>query len=279
MTLRPAVFRFLPVVSLLTALPALAQAPGTALGIDVGKPSTLRNLVPAADLEKQAASEYGELKRQAAAKGALGSDRHPQVQRLRAIAARMIPLTSRYNPRASRWHWEVNLIGSKQVNAFCMPGGKIAFYSGLLDTLKLSDDEVAVVMGHEIAHALREHVREQIAKNELTQLGTSVLSEVVGRGRYGGAFSLGSNLLKLSFSRKDESEADLVGLDLSARAGYDPRAGVTLWQKMGALNKGTPPQWLSTHPAGANRIKEIERHLPQVMPLYEEARARSSPGR
>ncbi len=279
MTLRPAVFRFLPVVSLLTALPALAQAPGTALGIDVGKPSTLRNLVPAADLEKQAASEYGELKRQAAAKGALGSDRHPQVQRLRAIAARMIPLTSRYNPRASRWHWEVNLIGSKQVNAFCMPGGKIAFYSGLLDTLKLSDDEVAVVMGHEIAHALREHVREQIAKSELTQLGTSVLSEVVGRGRYGGAFSLGSNLLKLSFSRKDESEADLVGLDLSARAGYDPRAGVTLWQKMGALNKGTPPQWLSTHPAGANRIKEIERHLPQVMPLYEEARARSSPGR
>jgi predicted Zn-dependent protease len=191
------------------------------------------------------------------------------------IAARIIPHASRFNPRSPEWRWEINLIGSKQINAFCMPGGKIAFYTGILDTLKLSDDEVAIVMGHEIAHALREHARERMAKSELTRLGTTVLGELVGGGRYSGAFQMGGNLLTLKFSRSDESEADLVGLDLAARSGFNPRAGVTLWQKMSAANKGAPPQWMSTHPSGPNRIKEIEKHLPDVMPLYEQARAQT----
>jgi predicted Zn-dependent protease len=166
----------------------------------------------------------------------------------------------------------VNLIGSKQINAFCMPGGKIAFYTGLLDTLKLSDDEVATVMGHEIAHALREHVRERIAKSQMTQLGATLLGELVGGGRYTGAFQTGGNLLTLKFSRDDESEADVAGLDLAARAGFDPRAAVSLWRKMTAANSKAPLEFLSTHPAGENRIKEIETHLPEVMPLYLKAR-------
>jgi len=248
-------------------LPALA-----ADGIQIGEPSVMRNLVPAGALEKQAAQQYGELKRQAAARQALGPDDHPQVRRLRAIAARMIPFAGRFNPRASRWQWEVNLIGSKQINAFCMPGGKIAFYTGLLDTLKLTDDEVAMVMGHEIAHALREHARERMAKSQMTQLGASLLGELVGGGRYTGAFQLGGNLLSMKFSRDDESEADVAGLDLAARAGFDPRAGVSLWQKMAAANSRAPLEFLSTHPAGENRIREIEKHLPAVMPLYEKAR-------
>jgi len=239
--------------------------------VDVGKPSALRNLVPAGQLEGSAAQQYGELKRQAAAKGALAPEQHPQVRRLRSIAARIIPYAVKWNPRAGQWQWEVNLIGSKQINAFCMPGGKIAFYSGILDTLKLSDDEVAMVMGHEIAHALREHARERIAKSELTNLGASLLGEFIGGGKYAGAFQMGGGLLSLKFSRDDEGEADVVGLELAARAGYDPRAGVTLWQKMAAANRGAPPQWLSTHPSGNNRIQEIERHLPQVMPLYQQA--------
>ncbi|MDK9703998.1 MAG: M48 family metallopeptidase [Sulfuritalea sp.] len=250
----------------LPGLPALAD------GVEVGKPSSMRNLVPAGALENQAAQEYSQLKRQAAAKRALGPDDHPQVKRLRAIAARLIPFVDRFNPRARQWQWEVNLIGSKQINAFCMPGGKIAFYSGILDTLKLTDDEVAMVMGHEIAHALREHARERIAKSQLTQLGASLLGELVGGGRYTGAFQLGGNLLSLKFSRDDESESDVVGLDLAARAGFDPRAAVSLWQKMTAANSKAPLEFLSTHPAGEHRIKEIEKHLPQVMPLYLAAR-------
>jgi predicted Zn-dependent protease len=262
----------LPFLRLLVVATTILSVAAHAQGVDVGKPSALRNLVPAGQLESSAAQQYGEMMRQAAAKHALAPADHPQVRRLRAIAARIVPHVAKWNPRAARWQWEVNLIGSKQLNAFCMPGGKIAFYSGILETLQLTDDEAAMIMGHEIAHALREHARERIAKSELTNLGASVLGELVGGGRYAGAFHLGGNLLSLKFSRDDESEADVVGLELAARAGYDPRAGVSLWQKMAAASRGAPPQWLSTHPAGRNRIAEIERHLPQVMPLYDEAR-------
>lgn len=246
--------------------------PARAQGVDVGKPSSVRNLVPAGALEQQATQEYEQLKRQAAARRALGPDDHPQVRRLRAIAARIIPFVDRFNSRAGQWRWEVNLIGSRQINAFCMPGGKIAFYSGILDALQLTEDEAAMVMGHEIAHALREHARERMAKNQLTRLGANVLGELIGGGRYAGAFQIGGNLLSLKFSRDDESEADVVGLDLAARAGFDPRAAVSLWQKMVAANSRAPLEFLSTHPAGENRIREIEKRLPEVLPLFERAR-------
>lgn len=248
-------------------------------GVEVGKPSALRNLVPAEQLERQAAVQYEQMKRKAASQRALGSDEHPQVKRLRAIAARIVPQANRFNPRAREWKWEVNLIGSKQINAFCMPGGKIAFFTGILDTLRLTDDEVAMVMGHEIAHALREHARERMAKGQLTELGASVLGQVVGKGRYANAFHAGGNLLTLKFSRSEEADADLVGLDIAARAGFDPRAGVTLWQKMSVASKGAPPQWLSTHPSGPARIKEIEKHLPEVLPLYARATGRAADAR
>jgi predicted Zn-dependent protease len=252
---------------------AAAQAPAKGEGVEVGKPSALRHLVPADRLERAAAQQYTALLRQAGAKGALARDDHPQVVRLRAIGKRVIANAARFNPEAAKWQWEVNLIGSNQINAFCMPGGKIAFFTGILDRLKLTDDEVAVIMGHEVAHALREHARERVAKNELTRLGVAIGAILAGDVRYADAFNLGGALLTLKFSRDDESEADVIGLELAARAGYDPRAGVTLWQKMGAASKGSPPQWLSTHPSGKSRIKDIGRQLPAVMPLYESARA------
>lgn len=241
-------------------------------GINIGKPSALANLVPAAEVEQSAAQQYEQLKREAAAKGALAQENDPLLQRIRGIARRLIPVASRYNARASQWQWEINLINSKQVNAFCMPGGKIAVYTGLADGLKLTDDELAIVIGHEIAHALREHARSRMAKGALTQLGTSLLGAYIGGGKYNDLLNLGGNLLTLKFSRSDESEADTVGLDLAARVGYDPRAGVTLWRKMLQANGNAPPQWLSTHPAGQTRIKDIEAQLPQVMPVYEAAR-------
>ena len=262
----------LPLIALLASL-ALAgasiQQVAAQDGVNVGKTSSLARLVPAGQVEQAAGQQYEQLKREAAQKRALAPDDHPQVLRLRAIAKRLLPFTTKWNERASQWKWEVNLLGSKQINAFCMPGGKIAFYTGILDTLKLTDDEVAMVMGHEIAHALREHARERIGKQMATNTGANVLSQLLGLGRVGNAvLGASAGLLTLKFSRDDETEADTVGLELAARAGYDPRAGITLWKKMQAANKGAPPQWLSTHPASDNRIKEIERHLPQVMPLY-----------
>jgi predicted Zn-dependent protease len=241
-------------------------------GVEVGKNSVFANLASAESVEKTAQTQYLQTLQQAQQQQALAPANHPQVLRLRRIAQRIIPLAIAWNPRAKDWQWEVNLIGSKQVNAWCMPGGKIAFYSGILDTLKLTDDEVAAVMGHEIAHALREHARERMGKSVATNVGASLLGQLLGVGELGNAvIGGGAQLLSLQFSRSDETEADLVGLELAARAGFDPRAGITLWQKMAAQNKGAPPQWLSTHPAGKNRIAEMEKNLPKVLPLYAQA--------
>lgn len=256
-------------------LPLAHAAPEPREGVKVGQPSAMRKLVPAEGLERQATQEFSQLKQQAAARKALAPEDHPQARRLRQIAARIIPHAARFNARAQQWQWEVVLIGAQQVNAFCMPGGKIAVYTGLLLGLQLSDDEAAVVMGHEIAHALREHARERIAKTELTRLGANLLGEYVGRGKYSGLFDAGGQLMTLKFSRDDETEADTVGLELAARAGYDPRAGISLWKKMTSANKGAPPQWLSTHPSGNNRIREIESRLPEVLPIYEKAKSQS----
>ena len=242
-------------------------------GVDVGGNSAFSRLVPAETVEHSASQQYAQMLQQATAQRALGSKDHPQVRRLRAIASRIIPFASGWNPRASSWRWEVNLIGSQQINAFCMPGGKIAFFSGILDQLKLTDAEVATVMGHEMAHALREHARARMGKNAATGIGASLLGQVLGLGNLGQTVTnYGAQLLTLQFSRSDESDADLVGMELAARAGFDPRAGVTLWQKMAAASRGAPPQWLSTHPSGNTRISDIERNLPKVTPLYEQAR-------
>ena len=244
-------------------------------GVDVGGNSAFSKLVPADAIEKSAAQQYAQMMQQASAQKALAPKDNAQLQRLRAIATKIIPFSFEWNDRAKVWRWEVNLIGSKQINAFCMPGGKIAFYSGILDQLKLTDDEVAMVMGHEIAHALREHARERMGKNAATNIGAGVLGQLFGLGNLGQTLTnYGAQLLTLQFGREDESEADLVGMELAARAGYNPRAGVTLWQKMGAASKGAPPQWLSTHPSGQSRIADIERNLPKVLPLYERARGK-----
>ena len=247
-------------------------------GVDVGGISPLAKLVPAETVERSAGQQYLQLLQQGKNQNALAAPDQPQLKRLRAIAERIIPHAMAWNPRAKDWRWEVNLLGSSQINAFCMPGGKIAFYTGILEKLKLSDDEVAMVMGHEMAHALREHARERMAKSAATQGVASLLGALASQ-KFGidpnithGVARGGANLLALEFSREDESEADLVGMELAARAGFDPRAGVTLWQKMSAANKGAPPQWLSTHPSGKTRIAEIQANLPKVMPLFERAR-------
>jgi predicted Zn-dependent protease len=273
-------FQMFKVRYLLALIVALAQPAVQAReGVEVGEASKFSQLVPADDVEQQAKQQYVQLLAQADKKNALGAPNHPQVVRLRQIANKLIPHSLEWNPRAKNWKWEVNLIGSKQINAFCMPGGKIVFYTGILDQLQLSDDEVAMVMGHEIAHALREHARERMGKTTVTQ-GAARIGGALAASIFGidpritdGLARGGANLLSLEFSREDETEADLVGMELAARAGFDPRSGVSLWEKMSASNKDAPPQWLSTHPSGRTRIDQIERNLDKVLPLYERAKA------
>jgi predicted Zn-dependent protease len=252
------------------AVPALAQPTG--LEGDVGRQSRFTKLVPAEQVEAAAAQQYQQMMREAAQQKALAGRNEPQLQRLRAIAQRIVPFALPWNPRAAQWQWEVNLLGSTQINAFCMPGGKIAFYHGILQKLQLNDDEVAAIMGHEIAHALREHARERMGKTAATRIGAGLLSSLLGLGGTGDVLlNMGGQLLTLRFSREDETEADLVGLDLAARAGYDPAAGVTLWRKMTAASAGSPPQFLSTHPAGDTRIRDMQAKLPKVQPLFRQA--------
>jgi predicted Zn-dependent protease len=246
------------------AAPALAVVPEC-------KRSVATKLVSASTVEGSAQQQYAQLLGQARGQGVLAPEDHPQLRRLRYIAARIVPLTTECNERARDWRWEINLLANQQVNAFCMPGGKIAFFSGILSKLRLNDDEVAVVMGHEVGHALLEHARERLAKSTGTNLALRLGAAALGLGGVGDMAAQGlAGLASLRFGRSDESEADALGLVLAARAGYDPRAGVSLWQKMGALSGNkAPPEWFSTHPPGNTRIKDIQARLPRVLPAYE----------
>jgi predicted Zn-dependent protease len=194
------------------------------------------------------------------------------AKRIQRISQDLMPFTQKWNPRAKEWQWEIIVIKAPTVNALCMPGGKIAVFTGIVDALKLTDDELAVVLGHEMAHALREHARARTAKITLTNVGTLAIGLVIG-GNVGELARQGGGLLALRFNRDDERDADLVGLELASRAGYDPQAGLSLWEKMAQVAKGAPPTWLSTHPSGEDRMRRTKDALKQVMPLYEKAKA------
>jgi predicted Zn-dependent protease len=256
------------VMALGTAIPAVAKEPD---GVVIGNKSIFRYAVSAGTIEQQSNVQYEEMTRQAASKRALLPSDHPQTQRMRAIAQRLLPYANKFNERAKDWKWEINVLDSPQVNAFCMPGGKIAVFTGILTKLQLTDDEAAMVMGHEIGHALYEHARVRAGKQMALGAGRAVAGLIFGQlGDIVGAGA--GSLATLKFSRGDETQADLIGLELAARAGYDPRAGVTLWQKMSKASQGAPPQWMSTHPSGETRIKAIKDHLPEVIGLYEKAK-------
>jgi len=260
---------FLLAAAAIAAEPVLAQ-------VQVGDASRMRNLVPAADIEAASTQQYAQLLEKARTQKALAPESHPQLQRLRAIASRLIVHSAKWNDRARQWRWEVNLIGSKQINAFCMPGGKIAVFTGILDQLQLSDDETAMVVGHEMAHALREHARARIAKTQGTGTLLSIGAQILGLGGLGDvAANIGTQLITLKFSREDEIDADLVGLELAARAGFNPDAAISLWEKMGKASGGSGgPGFLSTHPSGPDRIKRLQENVPRVRGLYQQAVAR-----
>ena len=258
------------VVAAALGAPASAKEPD---GVKVGRMSILRNLVSEEGLEQQAGLQYEALTRKAYQQQALLGDNHPTTQRVRKIASNLLPHATKFNERAKTWKWEINVINSPTVNAFCMPGGKIVVFTGIIDQLKMSDDEIALVVGHEIAHALREHSRARAAKGTITNVGAILISVVTGSNAVGQLASVGGDLLGRRFSRGDETEADLVGMELAARAAYDPRTGVGLWEKMSSFSKGAPPAWLSTHPSGATRIQTFKDNIKDVLPLYEKAKS------
>jgi predicted Zn-dependent protease len=261
-------------VAVLVSLAGCKTVETTQPGV-VGVERKQSMLVSSDTVNRSAVKAYAQVLAEAQKKGQLNRDAG-QLQRVRAIANRLIPQTGAFRADAPGWHWEVNVITSKDVNAWCMPGGKIAFYTGLVEKLQATDEEIAAVMGHEIAHALREHGRERASQAMAQGIGISVVGALLRLP--GGAQDLTQTVLDLTFnlpnSRTDEMEADRIGVELAARSGYDPRAAVTLWEKMSKVGGSQPPQFLSTHPSHASRISDLRGNAEKVMPLYDVTRAK-----
>lgn len=230
-------------------------------------------MLSSAEVDKAAVQAYRQTMQEASKKGVLNRDA-AQVARVKAIAQRLIPATAVFRPDAPKWAWEVNVISSKEINAWCMPGGKMAVYTGLIQQLKVTDDELAAVMGHEIAHALREHGRERASQQAAQSTVIGIGAAILGIGDAGASLVniVADVTVGLPYSREFERESDRIGVELAARAGYDPRAAVTLWQKMGQAGGGGTPEFLSTHPAPENRAKDLTEYAARVMPLYQKSK-------
>ena len=232
-------------------------------------------MISAAQIERISASSFEQQAKAAQKKNVLITS-GPQYERLKTIANRLIPQTAVFRDDTHSWNWGLQLIDSPLVNATCAPGGRITFYSGIINKLNLTDDEIAAIMGHEIAHAVREHGRERVSQAMAQNVIANVALAAAGAGSaqsIDAANQIMQYVLVLPNSRQNETEADAIGLEIAARGGYDPRAAITLWEKMSKESKGkNPPEFLSTHPSNENRIKELAALMPRVMPLYEAAK-------
>ena len=241
----------------------------------VGVERTQFMMISAAQIDRISASSFEQQAKAAQKKNILITS-GPQYERLKTIANRLIPQTAVFRDDTHAWNWGLQLIDSPMVNATCAPGGRITFYSGIINKLNLTDDEIAAIMGHEIAHAVREHGRERVSQAMAQNAIANVALAAAGAGSaqsIDAANQIMQYVLVLPNSRQNEKEADAIGLEIAARGGYDPRAAITLWEKMSKESKGkNPPEFLSTHPSNQSRIKELSALMPRVMPLYEAAK-------
>jgi predicted Zn-dependent protease len=261
-------------VSVLVASCLLVACANTSRPGVVGVQRSQFMMISAAQIDRMSAISF-EQQAKAAQKKKILITSGPEYERLKTIANRLIPQTAVFRDDTRGWNWGLQLIDSPIVNATCAPGGRITFYTGIINKLNLTDDEIAAIMGHEIAHAVREHGREQVSQALAQNIISNVALAAAGAGSaqsIDAANQIMQYVLVLPNSRQNEREADAIGLELSARGGYDPRAAITLWQKMSKERQGkNPPEFLSTHPSNENRIKELSALIPKVMPLYEAA--------
>ena len=197
------------------------------------------------------------------------------INRVKVITERLVAQAVKMRPDSAKWEWTVEVVDDPQnVNAWCMAGGRMAIYTGLLLKVDPTDDELAQVMGHEIAHALANHTAERMSVAMASQLGVVAAGILLDQSAttIAAGVAAAQVAVNLPNSRQAESEADRIGIELAARAGYDPQAAVTLWQKMAAVGGGKgPPQFLSTHPSDATRQQALAKLVPQMMPYYRAA--------
>ncbi|MGN8106714.1 M48 family metalloprotease [Paraburkholderia sp. 22098] len=233
-----------------------------------------RNLVPSPVLEAQAAEEFSQIAYGAEHANRLYGDTDAHVTRVRSIVDKMVPYSLKWNERAKGWKWDVAVVRSTDVRMYCLPGGKIVVYGGLLDRAHLNDNELGMLIGHEIAHALREHARERLGQLQASQLNSSgTIPQLFGLADLGMApLGIGSRLLEMKYENTDETEADVIGSDIASRAGFDPRAAVTLWDKLAQATRSNREQgFIYVHPYTPARREDIIKRLPDMLPLYAKA--------
>ncbi len=237
-----------------------------------GNTALFRNLIPPATLEAQSADEYAQIIGEAQRSKHLLPDDNPLVKRVRDIANHEIPFALKWNDRAKNWKWETNVIKSPEVRMYCLPGGKIVVYSGLIDKLHLNDNEIGMMLGHKIAHALREHARERLGKQQAAQLTVGTMPQLFGFSDYASQpLGIGDQLLAIRYSAADETEADVIGSEIASRAGYDPRAAITLWNKIDNGTRRSDNGFIWMHPYGPDRRQDLLKRMPDMMPLYAKA--------
>jgi Zn-dependent protease with chaperone function len=240
--------------------------------IRFGNTALFRNLIAPATLEAQAAEEYAQVIHDAERNKTLLPDNNPLVKRVRDIANHEVPFALKWNDRAKNWKWEINVIKSPDERMVCLPGGKIVVFSGLIDKLHLNDNEIGMMIGHEIAHALREHARERLGRQQAAQLTAGTMPQLFGFADVGSApLGIGDQLLAMRYSPADETEADVIGSEIASRAGYDPRAAVTLWNKVDTATRRADNGFIWMHPYGPDRRQDLLKRMPDMMPLYAKA--------
>ncbi|ACC69253.1 M48 family metallopeptidase [Paraburkholderia phymatum] len=235
--------------------------------------AVFRNLIPSPMLEAQSAEEFDQIARGAEHMNRLYSPSDPHVKRVQSIVDKLIPYSLKWNDRAKSWKWDVAVLRSPDIRAYCLPGGKIVVYGGMLDKVKLSDNELGVLLGHEIAHALREHARERLGEQQAAQLGSGSIPQLFGLADLGAApLGIGTQLVEMKYERADETEADVIGSEIASRAGFDPRAAVTLWDKLAVATRSNRDQgFIYVHPYNAERRADIMKRLADMLPLYAKA--------
>jgi len=257
---------------IITALIALLALGGCATNPITGRSQAM--LVSDTEAAQQSAQAYSQLIAGASQKQILDND-PSALQRVRSIAQPLIAQAAIMRPETRNWQWDVHVLKSDEVNAWCMAGGKIAVYTGLLQKIQPTNDELAQVMGHEISHAMLSHQAEKLSRAKMQQAGITlgVIAGAIAGYNLGSVAGLADNVatvgLQLPNSRQAESEADSIGIEMAAKAGYNPNAAVSLWKKMLALGGSNGPGWLSTHPAPEDRIQAMQVRAQQLMPVYE----------
>ena len=249
-----------------------AAAPAVVIpssAVQPGNAAMFRNLVPVDMLEQQAEEQYVYLLEGAQREGHLLNDKQAPLPQVRTIATKLVPYALKWNDRSRQWHWEANVFRTRVINAFCLPGGKILITTGMIERLKLNENEIAMLLGHEIAHALREHARGRLGQQEDEQIAARTTPQLFGLSGLGtNPLGIGTQLLTAGYSRDDETEADVIGTEIAARAGYDPRAVISLWTKLDMLNSHEKQPFLQARPFDDRRIVDLKKHMRDMLSLY-----------